>query len=179
MKLLKNNNHKNKKILIIVLIFAFIAGSFYVIDRYIFHPKAVSGPIKTSDTNIKKNKSKTSDIQNTSEKSSSNNATSSSSELTKPYGTLVSNHKPGQNGSDLNMQSQCITTPGAKCYIKFTRADVEKTLPERTTDNNGSVFWQWKIKEAGLTTGNWQVTAVANNGNKTLSTTDQIELEIK
>ena len=171
--------NKNKNILIILLIIILIIGGFFVINKNLLKPKALSGPIKTKDTNINENKSTTSDIQNASDKTSSNNATSSSGELTKPFGTLVSNHRPGQNGSDLNIQSQCITSPGAKCYIKFTKADVEKKLPERTTDNNGSVFWQWNVKDAGLTEGNWQVTAVASNSSRTISTTDQIPLEVK
>jgi hypothetical protein len=102
-----------------------------------------------------------------------------SGDLSAPSGIFISNHRPGQNGSGLVEASQCITTPAAKCYIKFTQKDVVKTLPTRTVDSEGSVFWEWNIKEAGLTNGSWTVTAVASLGNQTKSTTDSLTLEVQ
>lgn len=119
---------------------------------------------------------------NPSDQSQKNAETSkgtSSTELLSPYGALISNHRPGQNGSDLIEVSQCITTPGASCYLKFSKDGVVKTLPLKSTDSTGSVFWQWSVKDAGLTSGNWSITAVATLGSQTKSTTDQISLEVE
>ncbi|MEI8338967.1 MAG: hypothetical protein WCF91_03520, partial [bacterium] len=142
-------------------------------------PKAVSGPIKTRDSVSKANTGSNSNDLANSEKNNSTSAATPSGELTNPYGTLISNHRPGQNGSDLNVMSQCITSPGARCYIKITKGDIIKTLSEKTADNTGSVTWEWNINEAGITAGNWQITAIATQGNQTKTTSDQIPLEVQ
>ena len=63
--------------------------------------------------------------------------------------------------------------------VRREQVSFSKTLPERTTDGGGSVTWQWSIDSAGLSSGNWQITAVATLGNKSRSTTDQLLLEVQ
>ena len=101
------------------------------------------------------------------------------SNLIAPYGSFVSNHKPGQNGSNLTELSQCITTPGATCYIKFTQNGVVKTLQGKNADSTGSIFWEWNVNDAGLTSGTWTITAIATLDSQTKSTIDQLTLQVQ
>ena len=99
-----------------------------------------------------------------------------SGEIKNPYGTFVSNHKPQVNDQE---GSTCITNPGATCYIQFTKGDTVKKLDAQQVDGTGSASWVWKISEAGLGSGSWQVVATATLNGQTKSTTDQISLEIR
>ncbi len=109
--------------------------------------------------------------------SGSSNSGNSSGPI-KPYGNFVSNHKPGQNGSGTTEDSICNTSPGATCYIEFTKDSIVKKLELKTTDSNGTAMWSWNVKDAGLTAGSWQVSAVAALNGQTASTQDSIPLEI-
>ena len=153
---------------------------------YRSHQKAVSGTIKTNNTPANSDTTSsngTSSIKATPvspEKSSSGDQKSTnSSSLLAPYGSFVSNHKPGQNGSNTTELSQCITSPGATCYIKFTQDSVVKTLPEKTADPSGSIFWEWNVNDAGLTSGTWTITAIVSLDGQTKSTTDQLTLQVQ
>jgi len=98
-----------------------------------------------------------------------------------PYGDFVSNHHPNLGGKPApsNMVSVCNTTPGATCYIAFTKDGVVKKLDPQTTDGNGAAYWRWDVKDADLTSGTWEVKAVANLNNKTVSVTDAQKLEVQ
>jgi hypothetical protein len=97
----------------------------------------------------------------------------------KPYGTFVSNHRPGQNGSPMEEASVCNTTPGIVCVITFTKDGVVKTLPSKTADNDGTVYWSsWTPQNMGLTAGEWIVTATAGAGQFTASTQDPTVLKV-
>lgn len=149
---------------------------------HFFHAKkAVSGPIKTinAPSQTASSNATSSTNQTPSDKSSSASQSSTGSSLAAPYGSFVSNHRPGQNGANMTELSQCITTPGATCYIKFTQDDVVKTLPEKTADASGSMFWEWSINDAGLTSGKWVITAIASLNGQSKSTTDQLNLEVQ
>lgn len=150
---------------------------------HIFHQqKAVSGPIKPIKVTTPHHPVPTSDVKNTGlggNSTSPSYSSGSTATLVAPYGALVSNHKPGQNGTSATEQSECITTPGASCYMKIIKGDVVKTLPTQKVDSSGVTFWVWDIKSAGLTTGSWQVQAVAALGSQTKSTTDQRPLEVQ
>ncbi len=156
---------------------------------HFFHKqKAVSGTIKTISSPPSAAAASTTQTNNTVKnpsgysagpKTSSPGAGTSSSTLTAPYGTFISNHYPGQNGTLTKEQSTCNTTPGASCYIRFTQGSVTRTLPTQTTNNNGSTSWLWDIGKAGLTSGSWQVSAVATLNGKTSTTTDPVALEIQ
>jgi|SRR5581483_1178198 len=112
---------------------------------------------------------------------STNNASAADNNLplTAPYGTFISNHKPGQNGSPTTEQSTCNTTPGATCYIKLTQGSLTRTLATQTADSNGAVIWNWDIKDTDLSSGSWVVTAVASLNNQSKTTSDPLPLEIQ
>ncbi len=98
--------------------------------------------------------------------------------LIAPWGTFVSNHKPGKNGAPTQETSVCKTTPGATCYIKFTNGDLTRTLPTKVADNDGVVYWNWDIKDAGFSQGSWQITAIAYLNGQTATATDSLALEV-
>ena len=98
--------------------------------------------------------------------------------LIAPSGTFVSNHHPGKNGAPYTEESTCNTTPGANCYIKLTMGSDSKTLATQSTNSDGSTSWNWNVQQAGLTSGSWQVMAVATAGSQTKTTTDPIALEV-
>jgi cytoskeletal protein RodZ len=100
---------------------------------------------------------------------------------TGPSGNFVSNHHPNLDGNPApsSIQSVCNTSPGASCYIEFKNGDVVKTLPTKTADSSGAVYWTWDIKQAGFTTGKWEITAIATQNNKTASTKDSLLLEVE
>ncbi len=110
----------------------------------------------------------------------SENSGSSALPLYAPYGDFVSNHSPNLGGSPApsSESSACNTTPGASCYIKFTNGSVTTRLPTKIADSNGGVIWQWDVKGAGLTTGDWTVSAVASLDGQTKTTADPIMLKV-
>lgn len=109
---------------------------------------------------------------------SASNLSSSGSGPTKPFGNFVSNHNPG-NGLPTQEKSTCNTTPGANCYIQFSMGDLTKKLSVQTTDSSGAVYWTWDIKDAGLSEGSWQITAVATLNGQSVEAQDQIPLKIQ
>jgi len=166
---------------------------------YFFHDrKAVSSTISQATAIKPSTTGATSDTKSSSSAAKPNTATNSTpspsatstkdtpatgtAALAAPYGDFVSNHKPGQNGSPTIETSVCTTTPGAKCYIKFTSAtdpSVVKTLAAGTADANGTVYWNnWDVKAAGFTSGTWNIEAIATLNAQTLSTPDKITLEV-
>lgn len=97
-----------------------------------------------------------------------------------PYGDFVSNHHPNLSGSPApsGETSVCNTTPGATCYIRFTKGASTTSLPSKTTDSNGAAYWTWDVKTAHLTAGDWIISAVANLNGQTKSTIDQTPLSV-
>ena len=168
-------------IVLLVLIIAMVVSGLVISSS---HRKAVSGTIKTTDTPSNPNSTSSNGSSGvnttTPQKSSSvNQSNMNNSNLIAPYGSFVSNHKPGQNGSNLTELSQCITTPGATCYIKFTQNGVVKTLQGKNADSTGSIFWEWNVNDAGLTSGTWTITAIATLDSQTKSTIDQLTLQVQ
>jgi hypothetical protein len=90
---------------------------------------------------------------------------------------LVSNHSP--KASLPGEQSVCSTTPGASCYIGFTKDGATKKLEAQTTDSQGFAYWTWDINSAGLAEGSWTITATAMLNGQTKSANDPIELVVK
>jgi hypothetical protein len=104
-------------------------------------------------------------------------STNSSSTLMTPASTgLVSNHRTNVAGQE---QSVCITSPGASCYIEFTKNGVTKALAAQTTDRAGAAYWTWDIGKSGLSTGVWQITVVASLNGQTKTAQDSILLEVQ
>lgn len=104
-------------------------------------------------------------------KNQTNSTPSSGSGPTTPYGNFVSNHHPG-GSNPTSEASVCITTPGAACHIEFTLGSQVKKLDTETTDSSGSAYWYWDTKNAGLTSGSWTITAVAELNGQTAKATD-------
>jgi hypothetical protein len=92
--------------------------------------------------------------------------------LAQPYGTFVSNHTPGQHGSDGSELSTCITTSGATCYIQFTNtsSNVTTKLSPQVTGSDGSTSWSWNVST--LSGGSWKITAVATLNGQTQTAND-------
>lgn len=102
------------------------------------------------------------------------------SSLIMPSGTLVSNHRPSLSSSSLSgEQSVCNTSPGASCYIEFTKGNEVKKLPVQTTDSNGSTYWTWDVGQAGLGAGSWKITAVASLSGQTKTFDDSLTLDVQ
>lgn len=97
-----------------------------------------------------------------------------------PTGTFISNHQPslGAQPNRAQENSVCVTTPGATCYIEFTQGSAINKLQAETTDINGAAYWTWDVsKDAGFTTGTWQVAAIATLNGKTATGTDTMEVQ--
>lgn len=165
-----------------------VCGGAYVLLRDPSKTNTIETiPVSTSSSNNSLSESDTTNTDNTSasqpapEKSSASAGSQASMNgtLLAPYGSFVSNHKPGQNGSNMVELSQCTTSAGATCYIKFAQVGTAKTLPVKTADSNGFISWEWNVNDAGLTSGKWTIEAVAQLGDQTKSTTDQLSLEIQ
>lgn len=97
-----------------------------------------------------------------------------------PYGDFVSNHHPNLSGSPAPSKetSVCNTTPGVKCYIRFTKGSVTTSLPPQITDSKGTTYWNWDVKTAGMSAGDWTIAAVATLNGKTKTTQDPLPLSV-
>jgi hypothetical protein len=100
------------------------------------------------------------------------------STLLDPTGNFVSAHKNVPKSASLS--SVCNTTSGAECKIVFTNGSTSKSLTSQTTDSNGSTFWNsWSPEDIGLTSGSWQVQAIATLNGQSKTSTDAMKLEIQ
>ncbi|HEU5005124.1 MAG TPA: hypothetical protein VFT49_03515 [Candidatus Saccharimonadales bacterium] len=153
-------------------------------------PKATSGVIASTSPNARPNTASAHPDTTTAQNSYNSSpkslpvpaSSSTTGSLTEgPSGTFVSNHIPNLSGTPAPSQEQsiCNTVPGATCYIEFTQGNVVKKLDELTADSTGSVTWNWDVKTAGFTTGNWTVSAVASLNGQTKTTTDSRVMDIQ
>jgi hypothetical protein len=172
--------------LILVLLVGGAAVALHV--RSVHNAQKASGPIPTSkkigSTANSKDKSQQATTNQTNASSDNpkqpGSPVSTSSVLAAPFGTFVSNHKPGQDGSPSTEQSVCNTTPGATCDIQFTNAaGVTKSLGAEVADSNGTAYWSWNINGGTLAPGSWQITAVAKSNGQTKTTPDPTPLEVQ
>jgi hypothetical protein len=138
-------------------------------------------PNQTASSSAKQPVSTPAATDKTSPTGSTTEGVPSNLSLLEPSGNFVSNHHPNLGGSPAPSaeQSVCNTTPGASCYIKFTKGDITKTLASQATDGNGSTYWNWDIKDSGFTEGSWQITATATLNGLTKSTTDSQDLVVQ
>jgi len=107
------------------------------------------------------------------------NASNNLSIIIPPFGTFVSNHYPGQNGSNFDEVSQCLTNPGAICEIFLTQDSKKLSLGSKKTDSQGSAYWNWNVKNLKLSSGEWNIRATANLKNKTITTEDKLKIEVQ
>lgn len=98
--------------------------------------------------------------------------------LSQPSGNYVSNHKPSLS-SQPDEQSVCNTSPGATCRIEFSQNAVTKTLPAKTADKSGAVYWSWKLQDLGLSEGTWQITVKASLNDQIKTAQDPLALEVR
>ena len=95
-----------------------------------------------------------------------------------PFGDFVSNHHPG-GGAPTSEASTCNTSPGAVCYIKFTKGSEAKQLNPQTTNGSGAAIWYWDVNSAGLSAGSWTITAVGQLNGQTRTATDSMALDVQ
>ncbi len=189
-KVIKHSSSRKKRWFIIagLLVVAGIVALELTNTTHIFHKKKVPAiiPVNTSKTSSAKTNGPSSSAASSAPQSSSQNTKvaspvggNTSGNLVQPYGDLVSNHRPGQNGSGTTEQSVCNTTPSATCFIQFTETSSGKVtkLPTQTVGSNGSTIWDWDTHT--LTSGEWQIKAVASLNGQTKTVTDSIKLEVQ
>lgn len=166
--------------LVAILIIGFGGYKFYQSRKELQKPTIPSQQVQTTEPdNIKDSGKQPSPATGSGSSGNSSSGSSSGNSVTllAPFGSFVSNHNPGKDNAAIE-QSVCNTSPGAQCYIQFTKGSSTKKLVAQTTDSNGVTIWDWQIKSAGLSAGSWQVTAVASLNGQTRSTPDPIKLEV-
>ena len=138
-----------------------------------------SSPNKTvkssSSTN---NPSTTTPSQAVASPKSSPSVSAAGSDLIAPSGGFVSNHRPG-GGTSTTETSVCNTSPGATCYIQFTKYGEVKRLDSQVADSSGAIYWYWDVNSAGLDAGSWVITAIASLNGQSKTTTDTLALEVQ
>lgn len=190
MKYTKRSSAKPRQRFMILLTVVLLAGIVLALLEltnvtHVFHKQPAD---TTADSNTKgeassqdENSSQSSESSSTSNQDSQkSNSVTITGPLIAPRGTFVSNHHPNLSGNPApNLESSaCTTTPNASCKITFTKNGVTKSLESRTTDLNGSAYWDWRLQDVGLTTGSWDITAIAAANGKSLTTTDPLKLEV-
>jgi hypothetical protein len=188
---MKINNPSSKKPLYIILsiVLAVLIGAviYYVVASQQNNNAEKYGSNETNpDKNVpvaKENKGGSGGISSpkTDENASSIDAPSSDVTPADPMGTFVSNHHPNLSGKPApnTVSSTCSTTPGVNCLIRFTNGNITKELPTQRTDVNGNTAWTWTLQDIGITQGEWKITAVAINGNKTATSSDPMALSVE
>lgn len=183
-------NYRSPKFILLTLValVLFIAVLEVTNTTYLFHKPKITvttiptkSPSKTAlpvsqDTSTQSQGTKAVNTGSSTDSSANSVPTGA---LVAPSGNFVSNHYPGQNGSPNTEESTCHTTPFADCQIKFVRGTDIKTLPAQKTDSSGVADWQWDISGAGLTSGSWQITAVATANGQSKTTSDPIALKVQ
>lgn len=173
-----------KKSIIIILAIVLLAGAGTA--YFLMHKTKAVIPASTNSSSKAKDSSSSdkntpSGNRSTAQPSPPKNTPPSSAVLKAPFGTFVSNHHPSLSGttSPSTEESTCNTTPGATCYIEFTKESTVKQLPAATADSSGAVSWNWDVKQAGLTVGTWQIKAIASLNGQTKSAQDSLALEVQ
>lgn len=183
---------KKKKIPIIIvvsaLVLALVVGTIYFLNHNSSRSTITldNGSTATSDPNVPtsdRDKNTPSSSLNSNPEASNDPAPSVDPGIqpSVPYGTFVSNHHPHLSGTPTpnTVSSSCTTTPGVSCTIRFVNGSTTKELPQQTTDASGNTSWNWSLQQIGLTEGEWTVTAVASNGNKTATSKDAMNLVVE
>jgi hypothetical protein len=153
---------------------------------YLFHKKnLVTAPVTSDRTNNDNTKGEPapegpSDYNAGNANKDSEEQPNDDTPLKAPTGNFVSNHRPNLDGDPApnEIQSVCVTTPGATCVIVFTKGSVTKQLPPQQTDLGGAAYWTWKLKDIGVTEGTWKVEAKVTRGSQSQTATDPIMLEV-
>lgn len=99
-------------------------------------------------------------------------------DVSAPSGSFVSNHHPSLSAPANTMNSVCRTNVGITCQINFTKGSELKTLGPDTVGSDGTISWEWKLQDIGLSAGTWQIQAVAKSASQTVTTNDPLALEV-
>lgn len=137
-----------------------------------------TNPVPNRGKNTPISASSTSNQPSQSNNSATNSQATSGPPPALPTGNFVSNHHPG-GSTPTSEASTCNSTPGAICYIEFTKGSDVKKLDARTIDANGGALWYWDVKTAGLGSGSWTITAVANLNGHTETANDALPLVVQ
>jgi hypothetical protein len=171
--------------ILILLVLAFLIT--YKATNHFGNDKPVSASAYTKgNIDVKGSSNSSNNGNNTSTpvpaSTDNNKVPSTSVTLTAPTGDFISDHSPNLSGSPApnTEASTCSTTPGAYCTIEFTNTSTGavKSLSQETTDEGGSAYWNWTLQSVGLTTGTWQVKAVATLGTETQSASDAMNMVV-
>ncbi len=140
--------------------------------------KGVANPAASEPSTTQPTQTQTPTAQTTPHPAKQPNGNTGSGTLIAPWGTFVNVYK--NVGVNDNMQSTCNTSAGATCQIVFVNGSITKTLPIKTADGGGAIFWSWKPSDQniGLTPGSWHITAEAKLGSQ-VKTTDNGSLELE
>jgi hypothetical protein len=172
---------------LLLLIILVVTGLELTGVTHIFHKKTPVVVVTASSFNTKGEpkspNTKPSDQTSNSGSISNNSSTKpggSSSALITPSGDFVSNHHPNLSGTPAPnlISSVCNSTPGASCQITFTKDGVVKSLSAQNTDSNGSVYWDWKLQDVGLTEGTWKIQAIASLNGQSKTAADTLDLVV-
>lgn len=175
--------HKFKKIskrnfaVVLAVLLLILAAGVYAQHRSRLNNPVVPSTNPLTDTQ----KSATPDSNASQQQSPSGaaqNVTPSGPPPLTPSGDFVSNHSPGDS-TPTSEASTCNTSPGAICYIQFTKGSESKKLDARTTDARGAAIWYWDVKDAGLTQGSWTIMAVATLNGQTKTANDSQPLVVQ
>lgn len=179
---------KKKKTLLITISLIILACIIGTVIYYV-NPKKSSTPHSSSSKTINTQKnspsptsnnqaqqSPSTDNSNTSNASANTSAKSvssasqSSGTLEAPFGQFVSNYSPSLGSYE---ESECETTPGANCYIKFISSSNKTiTLQTKTVNAQGIDGWGWSVSsQMGFSPGTWSIQVIASlNGQVKTST---------
>ena len=179
-------NSTSKKVyltaLLVMLLIILMTALELTNTTHIFHKKkAVSGTIPTTSETIKPPDTTPNSTATSKGESSTTSQSPSSSDvvLVAPWGLFVSTHTRGLSGSASSEMSACNTSPGAGCFIEFKQGDITKKLPVKTADSNGIINWSWDVVTAGLTVGQWQISATSTLNNQIKTSQDTRTLDIQ
>lgn len=169
-----------------IVVVALLVGLAVVKLTHNHHPSKQSTtgdvtaqPTRRASSSSDKNTESGSSQKSTSSSDSSNakspvlpgSGSSSSKNLTAPYGQFVSNHHPASVNTAES--SVCSTSSRATCIISFTMGGHTISLPAKTTNGSGSAAWSWTPKQLGLSSGSWSVTATAKLSSQQKSAKDE------
>jgi hypothetical protein len=191
----RTKSHRKKPFVFFILLLLLAAAVLLVLEltntTHLFHKQKVPAiipvavhktPLTQRQTTVSTSTSGSSQASTQSPKqlpAASGTNSDTTQAVVQPYGSFVSSHTPGQNGSSTAEASSCFTSPGASCYIQFSNdgTGVITKLPAQITGGDGSTSWSWDAKI--LTSGEWTVTAVASQNGQSSSTTDGVKLEVQ
>lgn len=179
---IKRSNRKTKLSLIMLAVIVLVAGIIFYFknsneSEYAVNDQGQYVVDEPSNSGTKENYESTKQAtDNSSVKPNKDTNTSiTTAELSTPSGNFVSSHNVQSNS---NMESICITTPGAKCSINFNSGSTSKTLNEKTANSEGVVSWYWQPSKIGINGGKWTITATATLNGATKQDSDPMKLEV-